>query len=119
MKPRNHVMVWEFLFDFLLGGGLIACVLAIGKYFGPLIAGIIAALPVRLGTTLFLAGMGNDVVFATEMIKGVLPGSLGALGFMIILSNTTLKFGLWKSFILACLTCLMIVYGGYYAWTLL
>ncbi len=106
-------MDWEkLLYDFLIGGGLIATVLALGKVFGPMIAGIIAALPVRLGATLFLSGMTNSPEFVLGMLRGSIPGSLGSFGFMATLAKTTKKFGLWKSFVLACIVCLIIIYVG-------
>jgi hypothetical protein len=106
-------MDWEKLvYDFLAGGGLIATVLALGKVFGPMIAGIIAALPLRLGTTLFLSGISNGPAFVTSMLRGSIPASIGAFGFMITLAKTTTKFGLLKSFILACVVCLIIIYMG-------
>ena len=99
--------------NFLLGGFLIAIVLAIGKLLGPFIAGIIAALPVRLGTTLFMGGISNDPSFVLEMIRGALPGSLGALFLMITLSLSVKRLGILKSFALACMICLAVVYTGY------
>jgi hypothetical protein len=106
-------MFWELGQNFLLGGFLIALALAIGKLVGPFIAGIIAALPVRLGATLFLGGISNDVSFVLEMIKGAVPGSLGALCFMVVLSLTVKRVGVPKAFVLGCLACLAVVYIGY------
>jgi len=106
-------MDWEKLaYDFLIGGGLIATVLALGKVFGPMIAGIIAALPVRLGTTLFLSGISNSPAFVAGMLRGSIPTSLGAFGFMVTLARTTTRFGMLKSFILACSVCLIIIFFG-------
>ncbi len=106
-------MDWQkLLYDFIAGGALIATVLALAKIFGPFIAGIIAALPIRLGTTLFLSGITNSPEFVLGMLRGSIPGSLGSFGFMVTLAKTTKKFGIWKSFILACVVCLIIVFAG-------
>jgi hypothetical protein len=106
-------MDWERLvYDFIAGGALIATILALAKVFGPFIAGIIAALPVRLGATLFLSGITNSPAFVTGMLRGSIPASFGAFGFMVTLSKTTTRLGLWKSFILACVVCLLIIFAG-------
>ena len=93
---------------------MIATVLAIGKVFGPAIAGIIAALPVRLGTTLFLSGVTNSPEFVLGMLKGSVPTSIGAFGFIITLSRTTKRLGMLKSFILSIAVCVIIIFIGVY-----
>lgn len=102
----------EILFSFFAGGGLIAIVLAAAKIFGPLIAGIIAALPVRLGTTLFISGISYSPDFVLGMLRGSIPTSMGAFAFMIVLAKTTGKLGIVKSFLLACFVCVLIIYSG-------
>lgn len=106
-------MDWQrILYDFIAGGAMIATVLAIGKVFSPAIAGIIAALPVRLGATLFLSGMTNSPEFVLGMLRGSIPTSIGAFGFMVTLSKTTKRMGMRKSFILSMTVCAIIIVIG-------
>ncbi len=105
----------RLIVDFIAGGSMIATVLAIGKVFGPAIAGIIAALPVRLGTTLLLSGIANDPGFVLGMLRGSVPTSIGAFGFMMTLSRTTKSLGMQKSFILSIAACAVIILIGVYA----
>jgi hypothetical protein len=106
-------MDWQkLLYDFIAGGALIATVLALGKVFGPTLAGIVAALPVRLGATLFLSGISNSPEFVIGMLRGSIPASLGAFGFMITLARTTKRLGMLKSFILAVAVCALIIFAG-------
>jgi hypothetical protein len=102
----------QTLYDFIAGGALIATVLALGRVFGPALAGIVAALPVRLGATLLLSGVSNSPGFVLGMLRGSIPASLGALGFMTTLSRTTTRFGMLKSFILAVAVCVLIILAG-------
>ncbi|MFQ5648201.1 MAG: hypothetical protein ACE5FW_03105 [Candidatus Aenigmatarchaeota archaeon] len=107
-------MAWKVLSDFLIGGFLVAFILLVAKAVGPFIGGIVAALPIRLGVAYGLAGAASGEAFATQMAIGALPGSLGALGFMVVLSRATRRLGITRSFLLACLACLIIVSLGYW-----
>jgi hypothetical protein len=102
----------KLIYDFIAGGAMIATVLAIGKVFGPAIAGIIAALPVRLGATLFLSGVEGGPAFVLQMLRGSVPTSVGAFGFMLTLAKTTKRLGMLRSFILSITVCVIIIIIG-------
>jgi hypothetical protein len=46
------------------------------------------------------------------MLKGSIPASIGAFGFMITIAKTTGKLGMCKSFVFACGVCLIIIFFG-------
>ena len=106
-------MDWQkLLFDFIVGGGLIAIVVALVQLVGPLVGGIFATFPIRVGITMFLGGISEGPGFVLGMLRGSIPGSFGAFSFMIVLSRVTRRFGIKKSLALAMLTCLLVVYIG-------
>ena len=96
----------KILSDFILGGLMIAGVLAIASMIGPFSAGILAALPVRVWATLLLGGATGTDQFTLGMVKGIIPGSIGSLFFMLVLSGTAVKRGVRRSFILASAACI-------------
>jgi len=98
----------RLLGEFLAGGGLIALILALARFFGPTAAGILAALPVRLGATLFMGGFSQGSEFAIQMLRGSVPSSIGAFAFMVTLARTS-KHGMAAAFIVACLVYAAIV----------
>jgi len=91
----------RLLVEFLAGGGLIALFLALARFFGPTAAGIMAALPIRLGATLFMGGFTQGSDFALQMLKGSIPSSIGAFAFMLTLARAS-KHGMPLAFIAAC-----------------
>ncbi len=102
----------EVVCDFVLGGTLIAAVLALGNILGPLAVGIVAALPVRIWATMLLGGVSASPDFILGMLRGVIPGSFGTLGFIIILSRRTHRYGVARAFLLACLVCVAVTSVG-------
>jgi hypothetical protein len=62
--------------DFLIGGALVAGALVVGALYSPMLAGVIAALPIRLVTTLALAGNQNGTPFVRQMLEGTILGWL-------------------------------------------
>ena len=104
--------LWEFLSDFLMGGTLIAVVLALGHFIGPLTTGIIAALPVRVWATILLGGVSASPDFLLGMLRGIISGSVGTLGFIVILATRTRRYGVRNAFILACAVCAAITCVG-------
>ncbi len=102
----------KLVVDFFIAGGLIAVVLEIANLMGPFIAGIIAALPLRVWMTLLIAGTTESPEFIMSLLRGIIPGSFGAWTFMITLSFSTRKWGIWKSFALACITCTCVTLIG-------
>ena len=56
----------------------------------------------------------HDPGFVLEMLRGSVPTSIGAFGFMITLSRTTKRFGMHKSFMLSIAVCLVIILVGVY-----
>ena len=106
-------MDWQrLLLDFFIGGGLIAIVVAMFQFVSPLVGGILASIPVRIGITMFLGGVYEGSGFVLGMLRGSIPGSFGAFSFMIVLSRFTRRLGTWKSFSLATLVCILVVYIG-------
>ena len=106
-------MDWQrLLFDFMVGGGLIAIVITLFQFVSPLIGGILASIPLRIGITMFLGGVYEGSGFVIGMLRGSIPGSFGAFSFMIVLSRVTRRLGIWKSFSLATLVCILVVYIG-------
>ncbi|MBN2330743.1 MAG: hypothetical protein JXC85_02910 [Candidatus Aenigmarchaeota archaeon] len=106
-------MDWQrLLFDFMIGGGLIAAVVSVFHFVSPLIGGIIAAVPVRIGITMFLGGIAEGSGFVLGMLRGSIPGSFGAFSFMFVLSRATRRLGIWRSFSIATLVCVLVVCIG-------
>ncbi len=106
-------MDWQkLLFDFVVGGGLIAFVVALFHFVSPLMGGILASIPVRVGITMFLGGVSEGSEFVLGMLRGSIPGSFGAFSFMIVLSRATRRLGIWKSFSLASLICILVTCIG-------
>jgi hypothetical protein len=106
-------MDWQrLLSDFIIGGGLIALVVAIVQLLGPFMGGIVASMPIRVGITMFLGGLFEGSGFVIGMLSGSIAGSVGAFAFMIVLSRMTRKLGTIKSISLATLMCLIVVYFG-------
>jgi hypothetical protein len=98
--------------DFLIGGSMIAGVLAVAHFLGPFLAGIIAALPVRLGATLFLGGIAGSSEFFLGLLRGIIPANFGTLCFIVMLAKTTRRYGVWKSFALSWAVCIAVTWIG-------
>ena len=105
-KTQYH----KILIDFILGGLLISITLLISDILGPLLGGGFAALPIRVGATIFIAGAAGGETIAYEMSKGALSGLCGAFTFALILSFTPRKIGITKSFIAAIFLCAIVIY---------
>ncbi len=108
MHPEKS-MYHKILIDFIFGGLLISIALLISDILGPLICGGFAALPVRVGATIFIAGAAGGETIAYEMSKGALSGLFGAFSFALILSFAPQKIGITKSFIAALLLCALVI----------
>lgn len=109
MFPKK-TMIYKILADFVFGGLLISLALYISEILGPLLAGEFASLPIRTGTTLFIAGTTGGVEAMHSMSVGALTGSLGAFAFTIILCIAPRKIGTFHSFLIAFLACIAVVY---------
>ncbi len=96
----------KVFYDFLVGGGLIAVVLAIASILSPFIGGLIAVIPIRLGLTIFIAGISSDASFTSEIARGGLTGSLSACIFVVSLSYSAKRIGVWRGFCLSWVLCL-------------
>lgn len=106
-------MDWQRLIvDFFVGGGLIAFVVALLHFVGPMLGGIIASIPLRIGITMFLGGISEGSAFVLGMLRGSIPATFGAFSFMIVLSRSTRKLGILRSFSLASLICILVTYVG-------
>jgi len=91
---------------------MIAVVLALAGVIGPFMAGIVAALPIRVWATLLLGGAGESLDFVSGMLRGIIPSSFGALFFMLVLSRFTVRHGVARSFALASVVCTVVTVLG-------
>lgn len=100
----------KILQEFLIGGALVALALGVGSIAGPVFGGLVAALPIRLGTTLLIGGIkeGND--FAFKMVEGSLLTYFGTLAFILVLFFGIPRLGLLKSFAGALIVSTIIVF---------
>ena len=111
MQPgKSRQMLSKVLTDFLIGGFLISAAVYIAEILGPAFGGSFAALPVRVGGTIFLAGTSGGSGMAYSMAVGALSGSLGAFVFSVVLSLAPRKIGIFRSFFLAVALCALSVY---------
>ena len=101
MKLQKRKAIGEkILLDFLIGGALVSVAIGIGIAIGAIYGGIIAALPIRLGVTIFLSS-GQGDLFLKEMIEGSLLTYIGTLFFLLTLYYGFPKFGLINALIIA------------------
>jgi len=73
----------SIVWDFFIGGALVAGALLVGVLYSPVLAGVMAALPIRLMATLGLAGNGNGTVFVKQMVEGTFVGWLAGGVFLL------------------------------------
>lgn len=107
--------MWKnLLLDFILGGGLIALVVGIAHFIGATIAGLVAALPFRLGVSLLLIWFHQGEEEATKAIGGTLYGLLGAFVFVLSLYFLAQKFRFLESLIMATGLCTVATVAAYY-----
>lgn len=106
----KKTFVWsKIITDFLIGGGLITSAIFVGMLTSPLIGGLIAALPIRVGITILLGGIHEGTEFATKMLEGSLLTFFGTFTFLLGLYYGIPRFGLLKGFALASVGCLIVV----------
>lgn len=99
--------MWQKLLqEFLFGGAIIALAIAVGITVSPVIGGVIATLPIRLGTTLFLGGVYQGKEFTQKMLEGSLLTYPATFLFIIALFVGIPRIGLLKSFALASILCI-------------
>lgn len=102
--------MWEkILINFLIGGALIAIALAIGMLVNPVFGGLVAALPIRLGTTILLSGLNEGQGFASKMVEGSLLTYIGTFFFLISLWYLIPKIGFIKGFVISSAVCVSII----------
>jgi len=102
--------VWrDILINFLFGGILIAIAIAIGMIVGPVFGGLIAALPIRLGATIFLSGIKEGDKFAFKMVEGSLLTYIGTFLFLISLWCLIPKIGFLKGFVISSIICIVAI----------
>jgi len=109
-QDKSRQVLSKILADFLVGGFLISAAVYIAEILGPVFGGSFAALPVRVGGTIFLAGTSGGSSMAYSMAVGALSGSLGAFVFSVVLSLAPQKIGIFRSFFLAVTLCGLLVY---------
>jgi hypothetical protein len=93
--------------DFIIAGGLIAFVIELGVIFGPALAGIVAALPLRVWATL-LVGAASGTEFVSSLVYGMVPAGIGAIAFTYALVLSLDRLGIWKSFALSWVVCICV-----------
>lgn len=98
LEPR------EILFDFTLGGGLVAAAVAVAALFGGVLAGIIAALPIRLAVSLgFLQSRTPEVMDAA--VRGMLSAGVGYFAFVGLFALFWKPAGFWPALGVAFVAC--------------
>ena len=106
-------MSWKSVVsDFLLGGLSIALAVLIAKGFSPFAAGIVAAFPVRLATTIALgSAQGTQVVH--QMVLGAIPSNIGAMAFAVSLWLLPRRMTIRQSFAVGLAVCMALTLGLY------
>ncbi len=86
----------EFLFDFTLGGGLVAGAVALAAIFGGVVAGVVAALPIRLAVSLgFLQARTPEAMDAA--VRGMLSAAVGYSAFVGLFALLWRPAGFWPA----------------------
>ncbi|GEM_PF-1562443 len=111
MKLQKRKAIGEkIILDFLIGGALVSVAIGIGIAIGALYGGIIAALPIRLGVTIFLSA-GEGDLFIRDMIEGSLLTYVGTLFFLLTLYYGFPRFGLVNSLITATIIAVITIFA--------
>jgi uncharacterized membrane protein (GlpM family) len=101
----------RFILDFLIGGFMVAASLLVAATLSPIAGGIIAGLPIRMGTTLAIVGYREGGEKLQKTARGALVGMIGSLGFTLTLYFTLLLLSFMVSFVLSLSICMGIIIG--------
>lgn len=84
----------KLLQDFAIGGALVVAAVATAAYVNPVAGGIVAAMPLRLGTSIFLTGAHGGSRMAAQMAHGSLLAMPGMVVFLIALPTAIERLGM-------------------------
>lgn len=86
----------QVLFDFTLGGGLVAGAVVLAALFGGVVAGVVAALPLRLAVSLgFLQVRTPEAMDAA--VRGMLSAAVGYFAFVGLFALLWKSAGFWPA----------------------
>jgi uncharacterized membrane protein (GlpM family) len=103
----------KFLADFLIGGFSVALAVLVAKSVSLFLGGVIAALPVRLAATIALAGAESPLM-AHEMVRGAIPGNIGAFAFALSLFLLSRRLGIRRTFVCSLAVCIAVISVVYF-----
>jgi hypothetical protein len=100
----------QILFDFTLGGGLVAGAVAVAGLFGGVVAGVVAALPIRLAVSIgFLQVRTPEAMDA--VVRGMLSAAVGYFGFVALFALLWRPAGFWPALGAATVVCVVVTAG--------
>jgi len=99
----------RFLYDFIIGGSMVAISLVVASLFSPVWGGVIAGLPIRLATTLGLIGFKGNRRNFQKVAKGCIGGMFGSVAFTFSLYLTLLSMGILLGFVISLLVCFAVI----------
>ncbi|MEM2889880.1 MAG: DUF3147 family protein [Candidatus Hadarchaeum sp.] len=89
------------LFDFVVGGILVAGALLVASLLGPTAGGILAGAPIRTAAVIFLEYLHRGLDSAAELTRGVVLAMVSNVFFAISLYLTLQRFGIAVGFLAA------------------
>jgi multidrug efflux pump subunit AcrB len=99
----------QIAYDFIIGGSLVSVSLLVAELLSPVLGGLMAALPVRLGITLGLLAFREDDRGFHRIARGCLAGMTGSLAFTFCLYITLLSLGILLGFALSLSLCAAVI----------
>lgn len=98
-------MVWKkVLIDFFLAGSLIALIVAVAQYLSAVMAGILAALPIRLVISLLFIKITGNTSFI-DVSRGMLVSMTGYVAFVLSFYYFIRRIDFWYSLFIALILC--------------
>ncbi|MFN4133200.1 MAG: DUF3147 family protein [Candidatus Hadarchaeales archaeon] len=98
MKASIKMVVW----DFILGGTLVAAALLLAAMLNPTIGGIFAGAPIRASAVILLNHLHtNNLEATTEMARGVMVAMIANVFFAIALYLSLPRWGIVGGFLAA------------------
>lgn len=89
------------LFDFVVGGILVAGALLVASLLGPTAGGILAGAPIRTAAVIFLEYLHRGLNSAAELTRGVVLAMVSNVFFAISLYLTLPRYGITIGFLVA------------------
>ncbi|MGQ9787972.1 MAG: DUF3147 family protein [Candidatus Hadarchaeaceae archaeon] len=89
------------LFDFVVGGVLVAGALLVASILGPTAGGILAGAPIRTAAVIFLEYLHRGLDSAAELTRGVVLAMVSNVFFAISLYLILPRYGIMLGFLAA------------------